>query len=262
MVAERQRCWIRATICSAGCHVGILPRGGDAMANLGKMLIDLDKKRLPVHITPVADVMLKKISSSLGVWKGFILSLLTNPMFTNPLLNILGEKGDLFYPLLHNTVAATVIRAGEQINQMPGEISVELDGRILPGYGPDDIISELREIIANDIKLEVIRFDPGPGEPGMGLFDTIADILHQTDPGGIPVPSLLSASTDAKHFSRLGIQTYGFLPMQLPEDMKFHRLIHGADERIPVEALHFGAKVQTAMRLRWATGFKRQLIYN
>jgi acetylornithine deacetylase/succinyl-diaminopimelate desuccinylase-like protein len=46
--------------------------------------------------------------------------------------------------------------------------------------------------------------------------------------------------TDGRFFSRLGIQTYGFLPMRLPSDFAFLGLIHAADERIPAEAIDFG----------------------
>ena len=42
----------------------------------------------------------------------------------------------LFDPLLHNTACATIIDGGEKINVIPGEVSVELDGRLLPGFGP------------------------------------------------------------------------------------------------------------------------------
>jgi acetylornithine deacetylase/succinyl-diaminopimelate desuccinylase-like protein len=40
----------------------------------------------------------------------------------------------------------------------------------------------------------------------------------------------------------LGIQTYGFLPMPLPPDFNFAQSIHAADERIPAEAVAFGAE--------------------
>jgi acetylornithine deacetylase/succinyl-diaminopimelate desuccinylase-like protein len=73
----------------------------------------------------------------------------------------------------------------------------------------------------------------------MGLFDTLAGILREADPDGIPVPLLFPAITDARYFSRLGIQTCGFLPIKLPAD--FNQTIHAADERIPAEALSFGA---------------------
>ena len=68
----------------------------------------------------------------------------------------------------------------------------------------------------------------------------MAGVLREADPSGTPVPLLLAAITDARHFSRLGIQSYGFLPMQLPPEMRFMDLIHAADERIPVDAIRFG----------------------
>jgi len=57
-----------------------------------------------------------------------------------------------------------------------------------------------------------------------------------------PIPMLLPAVTDGRFFSRLGIQTYGFLPMQLPADLNFMRLIHAPDERLPVDAVEFGTE--------------------
>jgi acetylornithine deacetylase/succinyl-diaminopimelate desuccinylase-like protein len=65
--------------------------------------------------------------------------------------------------------------------------------------------------------------------------------LREADPDGIPEPMVLSGVTDGRFFARLGIQTYGFTPMQLPAGFDFSRTIHGPDERIPVEAIDFGA---------------------
>ena len=240
MVGEKQKCWMRATIRGPGGHGSIPVRGG-AMARLSRLLQKLDKNRLPVHITRVASLFFKTVALSLGGLKGLIVGQLTNPLLTNSLLNLLGERGRLFDPLLHNSVSATILHGSEQINVIPSEISVGLDGRLLPGYHPDDMIAELHQLIGSDIELEVIRFDPGPVDPDMGLFDSLADILRKADPDGIPIPLLLSGVTDGRFFSRLGIQTYGFLPMPLPEDLNFSQTIHGANERIPVEALDFGA---------------------
>jgi acetylornithine deacetylase/succinyl-diaminopimelate desuccinylase-like protein len=155
-------------------------------------------------------------------------------------LKLLGERGRLFGPLLRNTVSPTILHGSDKINVIPGQASVELDGRMLPGYQPDLLIAELRQIVDDDVEFEVVRSDPGPGEPDMGLFDTLAGILRQADPHGVPIPLLLSGVTDGRFFSRLGIQTYGFLPMSLPEDFNFSRTIHAANERIPLEALDFG----------------------
>lgn len=74
------------------------------------------------------------------------------------------------------------------------------------------------------------------------MFALLADILREADSDGVSVPLLLSGSTDGSHFSRLGIQTYGFLPMNLPPEFNFIQTIHAGDERIPVEAVRFGTE--------------------
>jgi len=48
--------------------------------------------------------------------------------------------------------------------------------------------------------------------------------------------------TDGRFFARLGIQTYGFMPMRLPADFPVLKIVHAADERIPVAALEFGTE--------------------
>ncbi|RPH89154.1 MAG: twin-arginine translocation signal domain-containing protein [Calditrichaeota bacterium] len=69
---------------------------------------------------------------------------------------------------------------------------------------------------------------------------TLAEILRQADPEGTPIPLLFSGVTDSRFFRRLGIQTYGFTPMQLPPSITAWELGHGPDERVPVSAMQFG----------------------
>jgi acetylornithine deacetylase/succinyl-diaminopimelate desuccinylase-like protein len=241
MVAEKQACQLKVTLRGQGGH-GSLPERGGAMAKLGQVLQKLDRQRLPVHVTPAARLMVEKMSAALPGATGLILRQLANPALTNLVLDLLAERGRIFNPLFHNTVSPTVVHASQKINVIPSEVVLELDGRLLPGFTPEDMLNELRQVLGSQVELEVVQFDPGPAEPDMGLFDTLADILRQADPGSAPVPLLLSGVTDARFFSTLGIQTYGYLPMRLPEDFDFSGTIHAADERIPVEALDFGAQ--------------------
>lgn len=238
-VAEKQLCWLKATVRGPAGH-GSIPMRGGAMAKLGHLLQHLDAHRLPVHLTLVARQMLETMSCALPPALGSVFSQLLDPARTDRVLDGLGTQGLIFDPLLHNTVNATTVRGGHKINVVPSEIEVELDGRLLPGYRPADMISELRSILGDEVELELVRHDPGPADPDMGLFETLADTLREVDPEGIPVPLLLFGVSDARFFSRLGIQTYGFIPMQLPEAFNFVQTIHAADERIPVAALEFG----------------------
>jgi acetylornithine deacetylase/succinyl-diaminopimelate desuccinylase-like protein len=48
--------------------------------------------------------------------------------------------------------------------------------------------------------------------------------------------------TDGRFFAAIGIQTYGFIPLDLPDGFEFLKLIHAADERVPADAIRFGAE--------------------
>jgi len=240
-VAEKQVCWMKATLRGPGGH-GSLPCRGGAMAELGEVLVRLDKNRLPVHITSVARQMIETMAANLKPPIQSLLSQLLEPASTDNALEQLGPEGQFFDAILHNTVNVTKVRGGEKINVVPSEIVLELDGRLLPGFGPDDMLEELRQRTGERLEPEIIRHDPGLDKPDMGLFDCLAGILREADPEGVPVPLLAPAFTDARLFSRLGIQTYGFTPMKLPRDFNFTSLIHNANERIPVDALIFGCE--------------------
>ena len=67
--------------------------------------------------------------------------------------------------------------------------------------------------------------------------------LKAEDDGARPVPFTMSGGTDAKSFQRLGMRCFGFAPLRLPPDLDFTALFHGTDERVPVDALHFGTRV-------------------
>ena len=243
MIAEKQACWLKATVQGQGGH-GSMPVRGQAMAKLARLLQELDQHRLPVHVTPAARQMIEGMSSVLPPVQRTIMRQLLNPALTNRVLDLLGSQGKLLDPLLHNTVSPTILHASDKCNVIPSEVTVELDGRLLPGYTPDDLIAELTQLLgdlADEVKFSVFLYEAGPPEADMGLFDTLSGILRELDPEGTPSPLLLSAVTDARLFARLGIQTYGFTPMRLPPGFDFWNFVHAADERIPIDALNFGA---------------------
>lgn len=240
-VAEKQVCWLRVRFSGPGGH-GSMPVQGGTMAKLARFLHRLDTHSLPLHVTPPARLMFETMASALGGLSRLVIKQLLNPVLNGSALRLLGERRRLFAPLLRNTVSATMVGGSSNFNVIPGEATVDLDGRLLPGFGPDDLIREVRAIGGDEGEVEVVRFEPGPSRLDMGLFDTLAGIIKEADPEGVPCPLLLSGVTDGRFFSRLGIQTYGFLPMSLPEDFNFMGMVHGIDERIPVEALEFGAR--------------------
>jgi acetylornithine deacetylase/succinyl-diaminopimelate desuccinylase-like protein len=241
MVAEKQVCWTRARIRGPAGH-GSLPIRGGAMGKLARLLGALDRGRLPVHVTPVPRAMVEAISAEVPRPLAVMLRSMLQPRLTDRLLDVVGERGRLFDPLLHNTASATILSGGEQVNVIPDELTLELDCRLLPGFGPEQVFAELRELSGIEMDFEIVRYDPVAAQPDLTLFDTLADTLRELDVTARPIPLLLPAVTDGRFFSRLGIQTYGFLPMQLPEDMAFMELIHAPDERLPAASVEFGTQ--------------------
>jgi acetylornithine deacetylase/succinyl-diaminopimelate desuccinylase-like protein len=215
-------------------------RGG-AMARLARMLTTLDTHRLPVHITPVGRLMIEEMAAVLPAPLNARLPALLDPAQTDALLDRMGPEALGFDPLLHNTVNATIVHGGTQTNVIPSKIVVEMDGRTLPGFSGAALQAELVALLGDEVEIAVQAEPPTAATPDMGLFPTLSAILREADPEALPIPYMLPAVTDGRYFTRLGIQTYGFLPMNLPEDFDFYASIHAADERVPVEALDFGA---------------------
>ena len=240
-VAEKQICWLKARVPGRAGHGAMVQHGG-TMSRLGKFLRDLDRKRTPVHVTPAARAMIEGIADAVPRPQRQVLLALLKPRLTDRVLPLLGERATAIEPLLRNTVNATIVRAGEKVNVVPAFVDVELDARALPGFRPDDVLEEIRAIVGDDIELELVRFDPGPPEPRLDQFETLAQIIRELEPGAVPVPLLQAGVTDARFFAQLGIQNYGYLPLQLPGDFRFATLIHAPDERVPAAAIEFGAE--------------------
>lgn len=244
MVTERYVHSLKATVRGAGGH-GAMRQTGTAMSRLGRLLTRLDGARLPVHITPVARALIDSVAAELDEPAAAALRALLDPARTDAALDQLDPAAArLFDPLLHNTVNPTIVSGGHKINVIPSEIVLRMDGRVLPGIAPEQFVDEVRALIDDDqVVLEPNESEPPAAlaEPDMSHFQMLADVLRAADPSGTPVPYMVSGATDARVLAQLGIQTYGFLPMNLPAEFNFAATIHAADERIPVGAVGFGA---------------------
>jgi acetylornithine deacetylase/succinyl-diaminopimelate desuccinylase-like protein len=155
----------------------------------------------------------------------------------------LGTISKIIVATLRNTANPTMLRAGYKHNVVPGRAEAYIDGRFLPGHREeflatvDDILGPRvrREALVSDIALETAFSG--------GLVEAMSAALRAEDPAARPVPYCVSAGTDAKAFSDLGIRGFGFAPLRLPPELDFAGMFHGVDERVPIDGLRFGARV-------------------
>lgn len=150
---------------------------------------------------------------------------------------------------LRNTVNVTRIGAGYKDNVIPGTAWARLDCRYLPGWE-----DELHQLVTGDLPDSVtatlVRRSPPtvPSDDG-AWFGHLAAVLRRVQPGCRVAPYVFSGGTDNKWFAELGIPTFGFTPLLLPEGFDFPAMFHGVDERIPVDSLDFGVRVLTELFL-------------
>jgi acetylornithine deacetylase/succinyl-diaminopimelate desuccinylase-like protein len=250
-VAEKQICWLRGHVRGPGGHAAIGVRGS-AMGKLGGILHKLDSRRLPVHVTPVARAWIEAMADALPRPQSLVLRSLLEPRVAELTLRAPVEQLRVLDRALRNTVSATIVRGGEKINVIPSEVELELDGRTLPGFGPDDLIGEIHDLVGPELELELVRHDPYPAEPDLTLLPALSEILRELDGDAVPVPMLQIGVTDGRFFASIGIQTYGFLPLNLPDGFEYTKLIHAADERVPADAVRFGAEAVGRVLERYA----------
>jgi acetylornithine deacetylase/succinyl-diaminopimelate desuccinylase-like protein len=155
--------------------------------------------------------------------------------------------------MLRDTVTPTVLRAGSKVNVIPGEAMAEIDVRTLPGTDQAELAARLQEIAGPHVTVEAVMSLPAiEADATAPIVDLMREALHRADPEAVALPMMITLGTDAKALDRLGIPTYGFVPLRLDPGTPFLSLHHADDERIPVSALEFGVPVLDEVVRRFA----------
>ncbi len=246
-VAEKGICWVRMRARGTPGH-GSVPHADNAVVKLAEAVAKLGRATLPFHATDAVAGMVEGMAVALGGLRGAIWRGVLNPALSPFILRWVirdPRQAHYFHALLHNTVSPTVLQAGSKTNVIPSEAEAELDGRILPGQSLDSFLAEVRSVVGDHFEFEpIIVAPPVATDYRTPLFAAMAEGLRRHDPETVAVvPMMVTSGTDAKHLARAGIPCYGFTPVQLPPEMNFMQMIHGHNERIPVDGLAFGVRV-------------------
>src|SRR5690606_36961151 len=234
VTAQKGLAWLRLHARGRPGH-GSMIHEDNAVTALAEAVARVGRHRFPVTVTETVRRFLAEVSSALGIE--------LDPDDPEQAVAKLGSLAPMVGSTIRNTANPTRLAAGYKENVIPSRASATIDGRTLPGQH-EEFLDQLRTVVGNEIDIEVIQQQP-PVETSFDgdLVTAIGAALRAEDPGARPVPYMLSAGTDAKAFSRLGIRCFGFAPLRLPPDLNFGALFHGIDERVPVDGLQFGVRV-------------------
>lgn len=241
-VAEKGFAWMTLTARGEPGH-GSLPAVRNPVTVLARALDRLARHALPYRRTPAAERFVRGVAAALGQPAATVLRALLHPATAGLALRLLPDRdaARVFRASFHDTVNATVVRAGEKVNVVPSVAAAELDGRFLPGCSVERMVEEVRAVAGDDVELTVRASGlPVETSPDTDFFRHLAAVLARRDPGAVVVPNLVVGFTDAHAYAELGIATYGFSPIRLEPEIKFAALYHGHDERIPVAGFRWG----------------------
>ncbi|MEU0899253.1 M20/M25/M40 family metallo-hydrolase [Streptomyces massasporeus] len=231
---ERGTAWLKLTARGRAGHGSKVNRD-NAVTRLAGAIARIGAHEWPLRLTPTVRAALTELAALYGIESDFT--------DVDALLEKLGPAAKLVEPTLRNSTNPTMLDAGYKVNVIPGEAVAHVDGRFMPG-GEEEFRSTLDRLTGPDVDWEFHHREVALESPvDSATFAGMRAALEEFAPEGHVVPFCMSGGTDAKQFSRLGITGYGFTPLKLPDGYDYAAMFHGVDERVPVEALHFGVRV-------------------
>ncbi|HEY7132467.1 MAG TPA: M20/M25/M40 family metallo-hydrolase [Candidatus Limnocylindrales bacterium] len=248
-VAEKGYAVYRITVHGTWGH-GSMPREDNAAIRAAAVVSRLAVQG-PPRSTEVMQTFLRGVADHLEAEGARTLRALASddPRLAEAALDTICEpmQARVLRALLRDTVSPTIIHAGVKYNVIPGEATVEIDCRVLPGTTEEDmretVVGRLGDL-AGHVDVDLVIHAPSVAAP---VDDAFYRLLERTvrdhDPEGIPLPFMVPFATDAKHTAALGIPTYGFSPLRLDPDERYLERFHGVDERVSLDALRFGLPV-------------------
>jgi acetylornithine deacetylase/succinyl-diaminopimelate desuccinylase-like protein len=232
--AQKGLAWMRLHARGQAGH-GSMLNADNAVTRVAQAVARIGAHEFPVTLTPTVRDFLTEVCEAMGIE--------FDPNEPEAAVAQLGPLARFIGATLKHTANPTMLEAGYKSNVIPERASAVIDGRFLPG-GQDEFLATIDELAGPGVTRENIHLDRSVESPfGTPLVETMLAALKAEDPAARTVPYCLSAGTDNKTFASLGMTGYGFVPLRLTPDLDFAAMFHGVDERVPVSALDFGARV-------------------
>lgn len=235
--AEKGLQWLNLVASGRAGH-GSQINEDNAITHLAGAIHRIGNHAWPLHLTDTVRQLLDGVAELTGTtWDEEDESTIW------PLIDALGPAKTFVGATLRTGANPTQLGAGYKANVIPTTATATIDVRPIPGT-EEDMMATLKRLAGPDVEIVPETQDIGLEVPFKGdLVDTMVDMISRHDPEATVLPYMLSAGTDNKSLSLLGIKGYGFTPLQLPVDLDFPAMFHGVDERVPISALEFGCRV-------------------
>jgi len=234
-IAEKGPMDIRLTTETKGGHAST-PPAQSALGILSAAVAKVESHPFPFTLTAPAAQMFDTLARR----STFLYRLIfANLWCFKPVLDTICKKGGgELNALVRTTVAFTQAKGSDASNVLPHAAWVGANLRIIPGQTPDSTIAALHKVIGDDrVKIEKVYGD----EPSIisrtddEPWDRLTKAIGATWCDAVVSPYLMLACSDSRRYGRISDHVYRFSCMALSREER--GMIHGRDERIPLETL-------------------------
>ncbi len=230
--AEKSAHNLKVTAIGEAGHAAI-PSRKNAIEKLSRVLTRINQYRFEQNFNPVSETFIS---------------------IMQPVDSRIQPGKPRYEAITRNTFAVTLVEGGIKTNVVPPFASANLNLRLLPGENLEQATRVLEEVAAE----EGVTVRHKAGVQGGGsiidfdtpFFNTVSEAAEKTWPGIVVAPYISPGTSDATKLRRAGIQAYGVMPFPLtPEE---NSSVHGADERIRLDALTDGIRFIYRILVSWA----------
>ena len=242
--AEKMSSPFRLTVRGRSGHGSMPSIADNALIKAGRLLARFDGLLDPAKLLPETEAFLAAVLGEVP----------PASEVRSRLAALDGDLAAMAEPMLGFSVSPTMIEASSRRNVIPGTCEIVCDCRLLPGQTQAEAEAVLRDRFGADgYELEWLEGIGGTrSEVDSVLWSAIEGFVAREEPGARVAPVILSGFTDS-HYLReaFGTVAYGFFPMRALEPAIASRLVHSADERMPVADLELGTRffLETARTL-------------
>jgi acetylornithine deacetylase/succinyl-diaminopimelate desuccinylase-like protein len=233
-VAEKMSAPFRLRVLGRSGHASMPGIADNALVKAAAMITALGSYRPERHLIPEVEALVQTVTGEQPTSPDQVLELARS---VSPLM------AEMVEPLLSMTLSPTMATASQKRNVIPAIADVTVDSRLLPGTTTEEQEAVVREILGGgDYELESLEAHGGTRSAmDTPLWRAVESWVQSVDPDARPAPICVAGFTDSHWFREaFGAVAYGFFPSRVMDPETAARLIHSADERVPVQDLELG----------------------
>src|SRR5699024_2595830 len=220
-------------------HASRPARGGPA-ARIAAAITRLERHPFPAHLSPATLEMFRRLAPHLPRPLRPVVERADRA--PSLLARLLVAAGPEPAALARTTVAVTTLTGSPAINVSPTSVAAGLNLRVAVGETTTAATERVRRVVGRRVEVHVDDApEPSPispvDDPAFALLErTVADVF----PDVLPVPYVMYAATDSRHFTAICDRVYRFAPFRMSPQQR--EAIHSYDERIDVSDFRDGIR--------------------